>query len=202
MNNVYWIKDFRDQITLKTIMMYQPKCEEDEIPDIHEIDKKAMQWSWKDFLVDKFSNFHKCPHTVLVDSHVALQSMSINSNIAVASVDWFKIQTYLVDPLFLEQKRSHLMPLGELYTPLEKMILPFDETTWICFIFTMSFGVTLITILRFAGGSTRVLPGRNFARFILMLFILFCLIMRTAYQSMMLIFGILENFRFSQSSRA
>lgn len=32
------------------------------------------------------------------------------------------------------------------------------------------------------GGGQQVLPNRNFARFLLMNFILFCLIMRTAYQ--------------------
>jgi hypothetical protein len=32
------------------------------------------------------------------------------------------------------------------------------------------------------GGSIRILPGRNFARYILMQFILFSLIVRTGYQ--------------------
>lgn len=33
------------------------------------------------------------------------------------------------------------------------------------------------------GGGLIVMPGRNFARFNLMLYIIFCLIVRTAYQS-------------------
>jgi hypothetical protein len=32
------------------------------------------------------------------------------------------------------------------------------------------------------GGGLFILPGRNFARFNLMMFILFCLVVRTAYQ--------------------
>jgi hypothetical protein len=32
------------------------------------------------------------------------------------------------------------------------------------------------------GGGLFILPGRNFARFNLMMFILFCLVIRTAYQ--------------------
>lgn len=32
------------------------------------------------------------------------------------------------------------------------------------------------------GSGLRVLPGRNFARFLLLSFVLFCLVIRTAYQ--------------------
>ena len=96
---------------------------------------------------------------------------------------------------------------GELYSNYEKLFLPFDRTTWILLIFTFSvaFGVIFVAnrtskrlqdlifgqngrtpslnVIAISSGigQTR-LPTRNFSRFILMLFIIFCLIFRTAYQ--------------------
>lgn len=97
-----------------------------------------------------------------------------------------------------------LVPPGELYTSLEKLILPFDYYTWILFflVFAVAYFVLLITkILKiprisaliigenvrtqamniymiFMGGGMRRIPKKSFPRFILMIFILYCLIMR------------------------
>jgi len=100
--------------------------------------------------------------------------------------------------------------LGDFYSGLEKLFLPFDIATWI--LIAMTFTIGLITILIvtqlsltirnfvigrdvraptmnmfaafFGLGQTR-LPGRNFARFLLMLYILWCLIIRTGYQGVL-----------------
>jgi hypothetical protein len=100
-----------------------------------------------------------------------------------------------------------IIPPGKLYTNYEKLYLPFDFTTWWFLIATFSGAFLLILIVNlmpqiikdmfygenvnmpawnvvsafFGIGQTR-LPSGNFARFILMMFILFCLIFRTAYQ--------------------
>jgi hypothetical protein len=93
---------------------------------------------------------------------------------------------------------------------MEKLLLPFDLETWIMIIITFAIGFLTIliiyrcnkTIQRFVFGTyvrdpslyltsiffgigvTR-LPGRNFARFLFMVFTLYCLIIRTAYQGKM-----------------
>lgn len=94
------------------------------------------------------------------------------------------------------------------YTVYEKFILPFDFSTWILIFLT--FLMTFVTILIinqlskttqnlvyghaidtpiwnvtsvFFGISQTRLPNTNFSRFILMLFIYFCLIFRTCFQS-------------------
>ncbi|KAG5683282.1 hypothetical protein PVAND_012571 [Polypedilum vanderplanki] len=96
---------------------------------------------------------------------------------------------------------------GELYTIYEKLFLPFDELTWIllCFTFTTAFIViftlkflkivrisiygkevknpTLNVVSIFFGNSLIEIPTRNIPRFILILFIWFCLMFRTCYQS-------------------
>jgi len=99
---------------------------------------------------------------------------------------------------------------GELYTPYEKLLLPFDTWTWILIFATYS--ATFVSIflinhmpekikdvvygkkvrtpvwnvvgLIFGIGQTR-LPDKSFARFILLLFIWFCLIFQVCFQSKM-----------------
>ncbi|KAG5669372.1 hypothetical protein PVAND_017259 [Polypedilum vanderplanki] len=96
---------------------------------------------------------------------------------------------------------------GEKYTDYEKLLLPFDVTTWILLIGTFCLAFSLIFIINhanrkiqkivfgdgvsmptynvvstFFGVSLSKLPSSNFARFILINFICFCLIFRTAYQ--------------------
>jgi hypothetical protein len=99
---------------------------------------------------------------------------------------------------------------GISYTPMEKLFLPFDLETWIMILITFAIGfLTIFIIYRcnrfvqrfvfgtfvqdpslyltsifFGIGVTR-LPGRNFARYLFMIFTLYCLIIRTAYQGKM-----------------
>lgn len=102
------------------------------------------------------------------------------------------------------------VPPGESYSDYEKMILPFDDQVWlwITIVFCSSFSVIILVrttgarernfifgmnvrtpalnvLAAFFGISQIVLPGRNFARFLVMLFILYCLVIRTAYQGKM-----------------
>ncbi|KAG5670865.1 hypothetical protein PVAND_001098 [Polypedilum vanderplanki] len=105
---------------------------------------------------------------------------------------------------------SLLVTDGEAYTNYEKLFLPFDELTWIFLLVTFILAFMLIFCINqmrkqireiffgkgvtmpsfnvvgtfFGIGQTR-LPEANFSRFILMMFIIFCLIFRTAYQGVL-----------------
>lgn len=101
-----------------------------------------------------------------------------------------------------------LIPPGESYSPLEKMfmIFGFEVWLWIAVTFLIAFGTILVVncaslkiqkfvfgrdvetptlnvFSTFLIGNQNVMPGRNFARFLLMLFIIWSLIIRTCYQS-------------------
>ena len=107
-----------------------------------------------------------------------------------------------------DSKIFMLVTPGEKYTQYEKFILPFDLQTWIfvgvTFIATFStiFVVNCLSkptqstvyghkvespiwnvISIFFGIAQTRLPDRNFSRFILTIFIFFCLIFRTCFQS-------------------
>jgi hypothetical protein len=96
---------------------------------------------------------------------------------------------------------------GEQYSSYEKLILPFDETTWICWLSTFAVAFIAIFIINkmpsavknivfgeniqhaafniigaFFGIGQVKLPSGNFPRIILIFFVLYCLVMRTAYQ--------------------
>ena len=113
----------------------------------------------------------------------------------------------LSDPIYSASK-VFVVPPGEPYTSWEKVFLPFDQPTW--FWLGTTFGASFLIILFMKlSGSTSMhdfvvgsnvstpalnvvaifmgigqikLPHRNIARFLFIAFVLFCLIMRTAYQ--------------------
>lgn len=99
---------------------------------------------------------------------------------------------------------------GQQYTPFEKLILPFDETTWILIIVTFVIGyLTILIVYQFSKnvrdlvfgdnirdpslGLAQIFfgiglirtPGKYFARVLFMIFTLYCLVVRTAYQGKM-----------------
>jgi len=103
-----------------------------------------------------------------------------------------------------------VIPRGELYTEWEKLFLAFDLITWCLIVgtFTTAFAVVFVTncvpqfmrnfiigrnisspalniLAIFFGISQYVLPNRNFARFLLMLFLIWSLIIRTCYQGLL-----------------
>jgi hypothetical protein len=113
-----------------------------------------------------------------------------------------------------------IIPRGRPLSSFEKLLRPFNATVWtyVFIIFLAGFLIILILDTRcknnvknfvygykvsaphmnfltaIVGGSQRRLPKGNFARFILMTFLLFCLVMRTLYQ------GSLYEFLQSDSS--
>lgn len=112
---------------------------------------------------------------------------------------------------------SHLLfvvPPGKEYTPIEKLLLPFKPYIWISLTFIFSFSIIVILFLRCCaslqqrnfiigrnmqepvlnfinivfGNSLHVLPYRNFARTLIIIWILACLVFRTIYQGSLFYF--------------
>lgn len=110
-------------------------------------------------------------------------------------------------PIGISEFKLYIPP-GELFTPLEKMFLTFEYEVWLAIFGTLVIGFVAIQVINLcpikvrnfvfgfnirtptinlaanflAGGQYKV-PGRNFARFLLILFSIWCLIIRTCYQS-------------------
>jgi hypothetical protein len=100
-----------------------------------------------------------------------------------------------------------LIPPGRIFSPLEKLLQPFDGLVWIFIAIILFVGIFVILIINWwlkqfkpfvfgqnvnkpllnmiiaiLGAQQQILPKRNFARFILMIFLIFCLVIRNAYQ--------------------
>lgn len=100
-----------------------------------------------------------------------------------------------------------IVPPGQSFTPFEKLFRPFTFTVWIFLLVVFLTATVVITIIKFqptfvrdfvfgsknrspylnvlngfVGGSFHILPGRNFARSLLMMFLLFSIVKRTLYQ--------------------
>ena len=113
----------------------------------------------------------------------------------------------LSDPI-LSTSDVFIVPPGEPYTCWEKLLLPFDEATWMWLGITFAVAFLVIIFIKltrstsmydlvigsnvttpalnviaiFMGIGQILLPQRNISRFLFMAFVLFCLIIRTAYQ--------------------
>jgi hypothetical protein len=117
---------------------------------------------------------------------------------------------------YISQQIAFVIPPGSELTSIEKFIKPLDTFTWSLLLLSivsavlvirfvgkssietrnLVFGVGVKTpnlnlVIAVLGGNIRPEPRNNFARYLLMLFLLFCLIMRSLYQGSL--------FRFIQS---
>lgn len=106
-----------------------------------------------------------------------------------------------------------MIPMGSPLSPFEKLFRPFQNMVWAFLLVTFGSGAIVIAIINcqgrkvisfvfgervhnpylnminvFVGGSLHVLPRRNFARSLLMMFMLFCLVQRSIYQGSLYIF--------------
>lgn len=132
-------------------------------------------------------------------------SMEMNLVTKVLTPQNFK-RTFTTQP-YVYETLSLLVPPGAAYSSFEKLFLPFEIEVWIWLSVTLVVAVAIITFVNLlplaaqefvfganvstptmnlwvamSGLGQFVLPKRNFARFILMMYILLCLVIRTAYQ--------------------
>jgi hypothetical protein len=227
----------RKSIDLVTSFLFTPqKCRENQFVSINRFKKTSMKWETSNFYPNKFQNIHKCQLNILPNKDLknllSIMTFTELVNSTRIVLDYYDPQRLehndLVELVFFYsqyyeipsyKKVGHIstidyiviyMPPSDLYTPLEKMLLPFEFEVWIAICVTLSIGFVVIqvincmslTVRHFVFGRTIQTPtlnflniilngsqvktaGRNFARFIFILFVMWCLVIRTCYQSKM-----------------
>ena len=157
--------------------------------------------------VQRFMNGYKLQHIFVAQTNNTTYKLpNVYFNIDdVQSISYDQNRLSLV---FYDLKFKILVTPADRYTPYEKLFLPFDFTTWLLLVAT--FAITFLTIFVinhlpksarefvygreictptlnvisiFFGISQARLPSENFSRSILILFVFFCLIFRTCFQS-------------------
>lgn len=111
---------------------------------------------------------------------------------------------------YLYENFEFAVPVGKPYDGYEKLVLPFDEEVWYWILLTFAAAFVTIVILKFSRQSFRdfiigrnvetphlnvlmgifgisqiTVPSRNFARYLVIVFIIYCMIIRTAWQGKM-----------------
>ena len=135
------------------------------------------------------------------------ENADVMSNI-VRLESFLNFTTFHMTSTFIELRDIIIATPGELYSPYEKLLLPFDQITWNLLNFTFLAAFVAIFVINrlpkfvqnqvfgenvqnpslnvistFFGLAQVKVPKTSCPRFLLILFVFFCLIFRTCYQS-------------------
>lgn len=139
-------------------------------------------------------------HDIDISKLVPIQSIHNMGNFSIPPIS----QPFLFRDSLLA------VPVGKKYNGYEKLLLPYESAVWSWIIVTFAAAFSTIFVLKFTaqtfrrfiigsttktptlnvlriffGASQIKSPGRNFARFLAMLFIIYSMIIRTAWQGKM-----------------
>jgi hypothetical protein len=214
-------------------------CDEAKAKVHNTFDKKSQKWKQPLKYFEKFRNFNKCPIRVkpfdghAIDRLGKTHSWVFNFFAIVAQyanitpiymhpgvsnkIIHFQFDTNRVhdisnqffSPIFRHVNIGYLITKGENYTVVEKLLMPFDSSSWGLLLAIMVVAYLAILIINrlsdtvqdlvygegvraagmnvlasLLGLSQPRLPRNNFARFILTMYVLFCYMYRNLYQGM------------------
>jgi ABC-type amino acid transport substrate-binding protein len=137
----------------------------------------------------------------------SLKDGSADITIATWSIKSNRIAHFDFTTSYANDVLTFIIPPGRRLTALEQLVYPFSFYLWTSLAFVLMAGIFVICLIKtrstniqnftfgsnvgspfvnilaaFIGGSQNRLPKRNFARFLLMIFLLYSLIIRTSYQ--------------------
>jgi hypothetical protein len=206
-------------------------CDSSSYRVVNSFNLKSLQWRNQLQVTNNFDNWQQCPlitypfHETVLDRkgfdylekimHVVGKVHNFtpmfvhnasNEHFVLFKTIYFATPYVVVSPFDMDLLQL-LLSDPEVYSSYEKLLFPFDRTTWGLFIGTFVIAFAVISVVKrmsmnwqnlvfgndvkspslnvlrvFFGLGQLRLPTASFARFILMMFILFCLIFRTAYQ--------------------
>lgn len=130
-----------------------------------------------------------------------------DSSCGTLSLQLERVQFLTETRSFLSNPSAIVIPPASAISPFKKLIRPLSSQVWIALLMLFVVGFAVIVILKNSsanfyefvvgvgvkfpllnmvnalfGGTQNKLPGKNFARFLLMKFLLFCLVIRCVYQ--------------------
>jgi hypothetical protein len=150
--------------------MFTPQaCHKNQFKTINRFDKSSIKWETSDFYPNKHRNVHKCELRYFGGGMLlqVLNSFMDFVNATKVKVEVYestgnsvnvevygaqlgeKIPEYVFGNIYWFDTSVFFIPPGELYTPFEKMFLPFEDELWIANVVTLSIGFVTIKIVNF-----------------------------------------------------
>lgn len=145
-------------------------------------------------------------NNVMRDGFIVMNNKTMNLNVFPTTKSCH-LPSFHTTTSFLQFDHIFVLSATEKFTNFEKMVMPFDELIWLFLFLTFTAAFTVIFIVNrlpyrfqeivygvgvkmpafnivgtFFGIRQTKLPKANFPRMILIIFVLFCLIIRSAYQ--------------------
>lgn len=196
-------------IELVSAFMFTSKsCRFLQLTSINKFELKSIRWNNSNFWPAKNKAISKSYNFKIDPQLKNLTDMGFGCDIVDKLLANDSIGIFMKSVPHNIERVVFAVPPGELYTPLEKFFFMFDQEVWIAIGVTLAMGLSIIQTINLLssdvqnfvygsniktptlnmisiflnGGQLRV-PGRNFARFIFVLFIIWSLIIRTCFQS-------------------
>jgi hypothetical protein len=171
----FLVNETRHSIELATAFLFTPEvCHTNQFKVINRFTRQQKEWENLNLFVEKYSNFHGCAlefdyktafYAKLsnfpfkeVDGEVFLNKTISFSFDFLTDTTLQSFNTYVTDI----ESRKLFVPPGGLYSDFEKMLLPFDSSTWIAIIVTIVVSIsTILTIKLKHALIQNVIFGRN-----------------------------------------
>jgi hypothetical protein len=171
----FLVNETRHSIELATAFLFTPDaCHSNQFKVINRFTRQSKQWENSNFFVEKYSNFHRCPMKfstnrpfLATELNVTVKhkkgKMSMGRSIMFCfeylpgeMMDLFNVYVTDIEP------RKIFIPPGELYGEYEKMLLPFDNPTWIALAVTILVSILMILAIKLLPLEIQnVIFGRN-----------------------------------------
>jgi hypothetical protein len=223
----FLVDETSDSIDLATPFFFSPgKCRKPQWRIVNRFFRSQMKWEEKKVFMSKHKNLHGCPMNLqfyenkyeteifaIFANHLNFTPYITNQRVRKLKEFEFSLSrgiTAAMSPYFFGrmefmhfEQNQIFIPPGEIYGDFEKMLLPFDNLTWIGIVLTILGGVVVIVVIKWLTpknqeiyfGRNNRSPLMNFVsiilngsqadslaetlpRMLLMLFIVWCLIFR------------------------
>jgi hypothetical protein len=155
---IFLVNETLHSIELATSFLFTPEaCHKNQFKVINRFTRARKRWDNSKFFVEKYRNFYGCAIELwkeypILESHLNLTRKYLEGGPYLDKTISFSIEhlslnklrrfnTYVTDMY----PRKIYIPPGEVYGDYEKMLLPFDTSTWIAIVLTI--GMSIITIV-------------------------------------------------------
>jgi hypothetical protein len=156
------VNETPQSIDLITSFLFSPvACYKNQWKIINRFTSERRRWENSDFYPEKYENLHKCELVIGRDPFGTIYSaFESHLNFSLTLSNIVKRQNFsfrYLAPIWLGwedlyvidlEPRKILIPPGELYGEYEKMLLPFEASSWIAIVVTIIGGILVVSFIK------------------------------------------------------